>query len=141
MMLKSTELSGRLEIIEPMIDVIKSKRPKIAFFTASENGGFYDYASKRFMTESFTSKTSEELPDLINWCDIAWFDEIDENLRRALALPKVCKIVVNMGSAGKDSLSSDGIDESGIDKLIEDAQDGDNCYLNDVLLELEKSEN
>jgi tetratricopeptide (TPR) repeat protein len=141
MMLKTVELSDKLEIVEAMIDVVKSKRPKIAFFQSSENNSFYEFASKRFMTESFTSKTAEELPDLINWCDIAWFDEIDENLSRALALPKVCKIVVNSSSADKESLSSNGIDVDKIDKLIENAPDGDSCYLNNILLELEKDEN
>lgn len=141
MMLKSAELSNKLEIIEPMIDVVKSKRPKIAFFQSSENNSFYDFASKRFMTESFTSKTPEELPDLINWCDIAWFDEIGEDLSRALALPKVCKIVVNPSSGDRDLLSSNDLDTDKIDKLIENAQDGDNSYLNSILLELEKEEN
>ncbi len=140
MMLKSVELSNSEQFIGPMIDVVKSKRPKIAFFQKAENNGFFDFASKRFMAESFTSKTPEELPDLMNWCDIAWFDGAGENLSRALVLPKVCKIVVNLSSADKDSLSSNGIDPGKIDKLIEGAQDGDNCYLNSILLELEKDE-
>jgi tetratricopeptide (TPR) repeat protein len=134
MILKSIELSDSEELLNPMIEVVKSKRPKIAFFGAGEIDAFYEYASKRFMTESFTSKNSDELPDLINWCDIAWFADSGENLQRALALPKVCKIVVKSNS---ETLDSESLDK--IDKLLKNSDDSDNQFLNEILLELEKT--
>lgn len=134
MMLKSSDLSDSEELVKPMIEVVKSKRPKIAFFDVDETHDFYKYASKRFMIESFASKKSEELPDMISWCDIAWFDGCGENLQRALALPKVCKIVVRANSSEEES-----VDLESVDKLLKDSQGGDNRFLNDILLELEKT--
>jgi len=139
MMLKSVELSDSEELLRPMIEVIKSKRPKITFFGIDETDDFYKFASERFMTESFTSKNSEELPDMINWCDIAWFEGTGENLQRALALPKVCKIVVRSNSSDDQALALESTDS--IDKLLEDSQNCGNHFLNDVLLELEKTIN
>ncbi|MCF7955811.1 MAG: hypothetical protein K9M75_08425 [Phycisphaerae bacterium] len=134
MMLKSAEVSDSWELVKPMIEVVKSKRPKIAFFGVGETDDFYEFADERFMTESFSLKNSEELPDMISWCDIAWFDGCGENLQRALSLPKVCKIVVRENSSGGDNL-----DLERVDKLIKDSQGRDNRFLNDVLLELEKT--
>ena len=133
-MLKSAELSDSEELVKPMIEVVKSKRPKIAFFGVDATDDFYKYASERFMTESFALKNSEELPDMISWCDIAWFDGCGENLQRALALPKVCKIVVRANSSEEDIL-----DLESVDKLLKDSQDRDNRFHNDILLELEKT--
>lgn len=133
MMLKTIELSDNDGIVKPMIDVVKGKRPKIAFFGISENDSFYDFASKRFMTESLASMNADQLPDLINWCDIAWFNRAGENLDRALSLPKVCKIAAILNSADKDSLSS--AEKQKIDKVVD--QSTDNTYLNNILLELE----
>jgi tetratricopeptide (TPR) repeat protein len=132
MMLKSVELSDSEELLKPMIDVVKSKRPKIAFFGSDETDAFYKFASERFMVESFASKTSDELPDMINWCDIAWFDGCGENLKRALALPKVCKIVVTSNSPEAESLNSENID-----KLLDSSQEDSSTFFNDALLELE----
>jgi pentatricopeptide repeat protein len=135
MMLKSAELSDSVEIVKPMIDVVKSKRPKIAFFDFSENDSFYKYASQRFMTAILSPEKSEQLPDIINWCDIAWFAGSGENIHRALALPKVCKIV--LGSDGKESTLS--ADNDMIDEVVKDSCGSDCVALNNVLLELEKT--
>lgn len=136
MMLKSVELSDSEEFLNPMIEVIKSKRPKIAFFGTDQTDAFCKFASERFMTESFASKNSDELPDLVKWCDIAWFDGCGENLQRTLTLPKVCKIVV-MPNSSEETLDSESIDK--IDKLLDESQNCDNRFLNGVLLELEKT--
>jgi len=137
MMLKTLEISDCRELIGPMIEVVKSKRPKIAFFGIGPGDAFYGFASERFMTESFLSKQSEELADLINWCDIAWFGSWDETLDRALALPKVCRIVVAADSSDKESKSAESLDK--IDKFVDNSQSSDIPFLNGVLLELEKT--
>lgn len=137
MMLKSIELSDSKELINPMLEVVMSKRPKIAFFGLGPRNDFYKFASERFMTESFLSKQSDELADLINWCDIAWFEGCDEILDRALALPKVCKIVVMSNSSDKGPMSPDSLEK--IDKLLDKSQSSDIQLLNGILLELEKT--
>ena len=134
MMLKAIELADCGELIGSMIEVVKSKRPKIAFFGVTENDEFFKFASERFMTECFASKESDELADMINWCDIAWFGECGENLDRALSLPKVCKI-----AARANPLGGETIDSANIDILLKDSVDNDNRFLNDILVELEKT--
>lgn len=137
MMLKSVELSDSEELINPMIEVVKSKRPRIAFFGVGQADVFYKFASERFMTESFASKNSDELPDLVNWCDIAWFGGCGEDLQRTLSLPKVCKIVVMPNSSEEAKLDLESVEK--IDKLLDSSQNCDNRFLNGILLELEKA--
>jgi len=55
MMLKSIEISDCRELVDPMIDVVKSKRPKVAFFGVDENDEFFKSASERFMVVNFNS--------------------------------------------------------------------------------------
>ena len=137
MILKSIELSDSKELLNSMIEVVKSKRPKIAFFGSDEIDAFYKFASERFMTEPFASKASDELADMVNWCDIAWFDGCGENLQRVLSLPKVCKIVVRLNSSEEETLNSESIDK--IDNLLKNSKNSDNRFLNDILIELEKT--
>jgi len=115
MMILSLELSNKQDILLPMIEVVRSKRPKIAFFGTPKEDEFYKYINQRYMTECFSEKSQEQLPDLINWCDIAWFDSDEESLSRTAVLPKTCKIAVKLNSLSGQNLNTA---TEKIDKLI-----------------------
>ena len=161
MMLMSIKDFNSGQALQPMIDIIRGKRPKIAFFGINENDGFFNFASERFMTVSFSGKDSQELADIIQWSDIAWFDNCDETLSRTLALPAVSKIVVRIKDFQACSRQLGGHGIGKIDKLIVSAgnienpallklqsagklvnipENCGNSRLNEILLELEKEQ-
>ena len=118
MMLMSRQMFKEQEILQPMIDILKSKRPKIVFFGLDEDNDFYNYTTERYMTETFSGKADIELPDLIKWCDIAWFEGINEQLARVCSLPKTCKIVVRMTSSDGNCHGSGNVDITRIDNIL-----------------------
>lgn len=134
MMMMSLELSKNQDILLPMLEVIRSKRPKVAFFGLPDNDDFYGFTNQRFSTESFSSKNHDQLPDLINWCDIAWFDSDNESLTRVSSLPAACKIVVKLNNLNDKQAN---ININKIDKLVMAADDAESG--GDKLSSLQKS--
>lgn len=134
MMMMSLELSKNQDILLPMLTVVRSKRPKVAFFGVSDDDDFYRFAAQRFETESFSSKEHNELPDLISWCDIAWFDSDNESFSRVMALPAACKIAVK--SNDLNDLHAN-ISTDKIDKLIIAADISEKKAGNDTLADLQ----
>jgi len=95
-LLRSRRLWPEQEVLTPMLEVIRSKRPKVAFFRAGagEDGvlaEICEFVQERFQTEYYQDPAlapygreghpaaeSESRPggvaDLLRWSDIAWFD-------------------------------------------------------------------
>lgn len=91
-LLRSRRLWPEQEVLAPMLDVIRSKRPKVAFFRAGagEDGVLAEvceFVQERFQTEFYSGcaghkggstpdsdRRSEGLADLVRWSDIAWLD-------------------------------------------------------------------
>ncbi len=97
MMLESLELLPGQEILYPMIEVVRSKRPKITFF-GSKAGCVdkvtHEFLGKRFLLEDHTGKSAGEIERLLQFCDIAWFDGVDETLIAATNSKRNCKLIV-----------------------------------------------
>jgi len=100
MLLRSLEMSPQQEILKPMLQVIRSKRPKIAFFCGGDGMTFLneivDFAKQRFEVRIFEGKTKEELYELMQWSDISWFEWCTDLAVVASNLPKVCKNIVRL---------------------------------------------
>jgi hypothetical protein len=100
MLLRSLEMSPQQEILKPMLQVIHSKRPKIAFFCGADGMTFLneivDFAKQRFETRVFEGRTKEELYELMQWSDISWFEWCTDLAVIASNLPKVCKNIVRL---------------------------------------------
>ncbi|MEN6334692.1 MAG: hypothetical protein ABFE01_10555 [Phycisphaerales bacterium] len=95
-LLRSRRLWPEQEVLKPMLDVIRSKRPKVAFFRAGggEDGvlaEICEFVQERFQTEYYQDPASaasgrgsrstfesdashEEMANLLRWSDVAWFD-------------------------------------------------------------------
>jgi hypothetical protein len=88
------------EILEYMLTVIKSKRPKIAFFCGADGSTFLehvcDYLKDRFEVHPFTGRTEKELYELMQWSDISWFEWCTDLAVIGSKGPKVCKTIIRL---------------------------------------------
>lgn len=99
MLMRSLSVSPSQEILCPMIEVIRSKRVKVAFFATSCQEALesiYDFVRQRFVAELHVGKSAEEIQGIMEWCDVAWFDGCDEAAVQACAGGGSCKVVVRV---------------------------------------------
>ncbi len=99
MMLESLEISPSQEILHPMIEVVRSKRPKITFF--GSKSGYVDkvtheFLEKRFLLEDHSGKSAGEIERLFQFCDMCWFEGVDETLIAATNSKRNCKLIVRV---------------------------------------------
>ena len=95
MLLRSLEVAPDQKILQPMIEVIRSKMPKVAFFCGGD--GFRqdnrikqapkgvpkrnkkiheigEFIKQRFEVRLFEDQAEEELVEVMKWSDISWFE-------------------------------------------------------------------
>jgi len=99
-LLHSLRIWPNQEILEPMLDVIRSKRPKIAFFCGADGMTFLneiaEFTQQRFEVKLFEGETNEELYELMRWSDISWFEWCTNLAAAASNMPKTCKNIVRL---------------------------------------------
>ncbi|MHC4112154.1 MAG: tetratricopeptide repeat protein [Planctomycetota bacterium] len=94
----SLELSPGQKILEPMINVIRSKMPKVAFFCGDGMrflNETVDFIKQGFEVRLFEGQAEEELYDLMKWSDISWF-EPGHLAVTASKLPKLSRNVIRL---------------------------------------------
>ena len=100
MLLRSLHISPNQEILEPMVQVIVSKRPKVAFFCGGDGMTFLDdifeFTKQRFEVHLFEGQTTEELNELMKWSDISWFEWCTNLAVIGSKQPKVCKNIIRL---------------------------------------------
>jgi ADP-heptose:LPS heptosyltransferase/glycosyltransferase involved in cell wall biosynthesis/predicted SAM-dependent methyltransferase len=100
MLLRSLTLSANQEVLKPMLEVIRSKRQKVAFFCGGNDVKFltdiHQFTKERFPVEVFTGKTASEMYELMKWSDISWFEWCTDLAIEASKLPKVCRNIVRL---------------------------------------------
>lgn len=100
-LLRSRHRWPEQEVLNPILNVIHSKRPKIALFRVGQgvDGALAEawaFVQERFQTEFYTGRTLEELSRLMQWCDIAWFDGGGPIVAEALQSPAPGKTIVSL---------------------------------------------
>jgi glycosyltransferase involved in cell wall biosynthesis len=99
-LLRSLRIWPGQEILEHMISVIKSKRPKIAFFWGGDGRTFLnpviDFVRKRFEVRLFEGTTEQQIYDLMQWSDISWFEWCTDLAVLGSRHEKVCKTIVRL---------------------------------------------
>jgi len=99
-LIRSLQISPQQKLLPPMMDVIKTKRPKIAFFCGGDGMTFLneivDFTKQRFETRVFEGQTKEELYKLMQWSDVSWFEWCTDLAAAGSNLPKVCKNIVRL---------------------------------------------
>ena len=100
MLLQSLYICPGQEILLPMLKVIKSKRPKIAFFCGGDGMNFlneiYEFARQRFEVRLFDGQTEEQLYELMQWSDISWFEWCTNLAVIGSQKPKVCENIIRL---------------------------------------------
>jgi len=84
-----------------MLEVIRSKRPKIAFFCGLRGDtkfltDIYTFTERRFPVEFFEGEDIDQMYELMKWSDISWFEWCTNIAVEASKLPKVCKNIVRL---------------------------------------------
>ncbi len=100
MLLRSLEIAPAQNVLTPMVEVIRSKRPKIAFFCGGDGMTFLheivEFAERRFEVRVFEGQTQDDLFELMRWSDISWFEWCTNLAVAASTRPKVCKNIVRL---------------------------------------------
>jgi hypothetical protein len=100
MLLWSLKIAPDQPVLHPMIEVIRGKRPKVAFFCGGDGMTFLadivEFIERRFEIRVFEGKTEEEMYELMQWSDISWFEWCTNLAVAASNKPKVCKNIVRL---------------------------------------------
>ena len=99
-LLRSLRICPNQEILKPMLQIIRSKRPKLAFFCGGDGMAFLDeiveFTKQRFEVRLFEGRTEEELRQLMEWSDISWFEWCTNLAVIGSRQPKVCKNIIRL---------------------------------------------
>ncbi|NLZ06841.1 MAG: hypothetical protein GXY19_16870 [Phycisphaerae bacterium] len=100
-LLRSRHRWPEQDVLNPILSVIQSKRPKIALFRVGQSvdgtlAEAWAFVQERFQTEFCMGRTPEELSRLMQWCDIAWFDGGGPIVAEALQSPAPGKTIVSL---------------------------------------------
>lgn len=109
MLMRSLKMIPEQEILHPMIEVLRSKRIRIAFICDEVTGelqSVFDHISQYFTTELHVSKSSEEIGKLMEWSDVSWFEGFTESAAKAASLEKVCEVIIR--ASAKDVYDGSG---------------------------------
>ena len=100
MLLWSLKIAPEQAVLTPMIEVIRCKRPKVAFFCGGDGMTFLtdiiEFTERRFEIRVFEGQTEEEMYELMQWSDISWFEWCTNLAVAASNKPKVCKNIVRL---------------------------------------------
>ncbi len=117
----SLRIAPDQKILGPMIDVIRSKMPKVAFICGDDGMRFLDgiteSVKQRFQVRLFEEQTEQDLYQLMETSDICWF-EPGPLAVAASKLPKLCYNVVRLRHYDAYKRWSREVDWSNIDILI-----------------------
>jgi Tfp pilus assembly protein PilF len=122
MLIRSLKICPEQEILSPMIEVIRSKRPKVAFFCGGDGLSFlkdiYEFVQERFETRFFEGKTEEQLYELMQWSDISWFEWCTDLAVIGSRQTKVCENIVRLHRYEAYGPWPQQVDWQNIDTLI-----------------------
>ena len=100
-LLRSFRLWPDQEVLTPILEVIRSKRPKIALFRSGsgDDAALADawvFVEERFLVEYHGDHVEDGMEPLVEWSDIAWFDGGGEMVVEASRLPRTGKTIVSL---------------------------------------------
>jgi len=122
-LLRSLKVWSDQEVLKPMIEVVRSKRPKIAFFCGLKGDTKFltdirRFAEQRFPVQFFEGESVDQMRELMEWSDISWFEYCTSMVVEASRLPKVCKNIVRLHGFEAYGDWLDRIQWENIDTLI-----------------------
>lgn len=101
MLLRSLHIAPNQKVLQPMLDVIKSKRPRIHFFCGLKNDvkfltDIYEFTKLRYTVKFNEAQSIDQLYKLLSSNDICWFEWCTDTVIQASKLPKVSKNIVRL---------------------------------------------
>lgn len=94
------------DVLIPILELIRSKRAKIAFFCGncadrrddemSALSDIFAHTVARFETQLIYDSSARQTAKVLRWCDIAWFDACAELIPPTPELPDPCRIIVRL---------------------------------------------
>jgi len=96
---QSLQIAPDQKILEPMIEVIRSKMPKVSFFCGGDGEALNEitkFIKRRFEVHLFEAREEKELYESMKSSDICWFEQCANLAVTASKLPKVCKIIYRL---------------------------------------------
>ena len=88
------------QVLGEFVDAIRAQRPKVAFFCDSGDDKFladiHPWSRQRFPTQFFRGTTQQEMEQMLQWCDVAWFEWCTPQVILATHLPKTCRMIVRL---------------------------------------------
>jgi pentatricopeptide repeat protein len=101
MLLRSLQTCPDQEVLRPMVEVIRSKRPKIAFFCGLKGdtkflNDIYSFTEHRFNVRFFEGQDVNQMYELMKWSDVSWFEWCTNMAIEASRLPKVCRNIIRL---------------------------------------------
>jgi pentatricopeptide repeat protein len=101
MLLRSLQILPDQKILQPMIEVIQSKRPKIAFFCGLRGDtkfltDIYEYIRYRYLVQLPEIQDTDQMYEVMKTSDISWFEWCTDMVVEASKLAKVCKTIVRL---------------------------------------------
>ncbi len=100
-LLHSLQISPDQEVLKPMIEVVRGKRPNVAFFCGLKGdikflADIYTFIEQRFPVRFFEGNNIDQMRDLMQWSDISWFEWCTDVAVEASKLPKSCKNIIRL---------------------------------------------
>jgi hypothetical protein len=100
-LLRSYRLWPEQEVLKPILDVVRGKRPKVAFVRcgSGEDGVLADiceFVQQRFTTEFHVGADPGRVAELMQWGDICWFDGGGEPLVEASRRVQGKRMIVSL---------------------------------------------
>jgi hypothetical protein len=100
-LLRSCRIWPEQKVVGPMLDVIRSRRPKVAFFRcgAGEDGALAEacaHVGQRFQMEYGVAQMPTGMAELMDWSDIAWFDGGGDIVAEICKTAQAGKIIVSL---------------------------------------------
>jgi tetratricopeptide (TPR) repeat protein len=99
MLLRSLQMVPDQRVLKAMLDVIRSKRPRITFFYEAEHehgslDDIYLFTQERFTMQKVEAQSIDKMYESMKSSDICWFQGCNDMISHLSRLPKITKNVV-----------------------------------------------
>ncbi|MEA3224420.1 MAG: glycosyltransferase [Planctomycetota bacterium] len=122
MLLRSLQIWPDQEVLRPMVEVIRFKRPKVAFFCDKDETKYIDdivrFVKERFDLRFFQGQTQDQIHELMQWSDISWLQWGSDLAIAGSKQPKVCKNIVGLHRHEGNERWPERLNWANIDVLI-----------------------
>jgi len=121
-LLRSLRMWPDQEVLRPMLDVIRSKRPRVAFFGADDGTGLLgrvaEFIEQYFEVRLSDGSTDEGTSELMEWGDISWFESCPDLAVKASNGASSCRNIVGIHSCDGNEQWLKQVNWANIDALV-----------------------